>query len=89
MFLVACVILFMGVSVQGILCPGVSVQESLGLCPGGSLSGRPPYGKEWEVRILLECILVQLLYLDQIHKMMRQHPLVFPLKIKSWSVREL
>ena len=33
----------------------------LGLCPGGSLSGRapPPYGNELAVRILLECILVE------------------------------
>ena len=41
------------------LCPagGVSVQQG-GLCLGGSLSGRPPYGKERAVRILLECVLV-------------------------------
>ena len=60
-----------GVSVQGGLCPGglcpgVSVQE--GLCPEGSLSGGVclggfcqgylPYGTEWAVHILLECILV-------------------------------
>ena len=36
---------------------GVSVNGSL--CPGLSLSGKSPlYGKEWAVRILLECILV-------------------------------
>ena len=35
---------------------GVSVQG--GLCPVGAQSGRPPYGKERAVRILLECILV-------------------------------
>ena len=50
------------VSVQGGslsrgLCPG-------GLSPGGSLSRGvsireiPPYGEEWVVRILLECVLV-------------------------------
>ena len=56
------------VSVHRGLCPGgflsrrVSVQG--GLSPHGSLSrrvslsGRPPYGKEQAVRILLECILV-------------------------------
>ena len=60
------------VSVQGGLCPGGSLSGGLcpgGLCPGGSLSrgisvqegsllGRPPYGNEQVVRILLECILV-------------------------------
>ena len=51
-----------GFSVQGGggLCPGRSLS---GLCPGGSLSGgsvsgRPAYGNEWAVHILLECILV-------------------------------
>ena len=44
----------------GGLCPGRSLS---GLCPGwslsgGSVSGRPPYGNEWAVHILLECILV-------------------------------
>ena len=56
--------LLQGVSVQrgGGLCAegrGVSVQRGGGLCPGGSLSGRPPYGNEWAVSILLECILVR------------------------------
>ena len=49
------------ISVQGVdLCPGdESLSRGWVLCPGrGSLSGRPPYGKEWVVRILLECILV-------------------------------
>ena len=52
----------MGGLCPGVLCPevlfnGVSVQG--GLCPGGSLSGRPPlYGKERAVCILLECFLV-------------------------------
>ena len=64
--------LSMGVSVQGGclclgrgLCPGeVSVQlrgtlsREGDLCPGDSLSGRPPYGNVRAVRILLECILV-------------------------------
>ena len=50
------------------LLVGVSVNGSMflprGLCPGGSLSGRPPgqrlplYSKERAVRILLECFLV-------------------------------
>ena len=32
---------------------------SMGVCPAGSLSGRPPlYGKELAVRTLLECFLV-------------------------------
>ena len=58
-----------GVSVQG----GTSVQKvsvrsggslswwvsvKWGLCPGGSLSGRPSYGYVRAVRILLECTLV-------------------------------
>ena len=50
-----------GVSVHEGLCPGVPVQEGLcpgGLCLGGSLSGRPPYGNVRAVRIILECILV-------------------------------
>ena len=58
MFLHLSVILFTGgslsrgVSVWWTLCPG-------GLCPGGSLSGRPLlYGYVRAVRILLECILV-------------------------------
>ena len=50
------------------LCPGGSLSGgslSGGLCPGrvslsrGSLLGRPPYGNERAVRILLECILIQ------------------------------
>ena len=50
-----------GVSVQGGPCPrGVSVQRG-GVCPsGGSLSGRSPYGYVRAVRILLECILVNM-----------------------------
>ena len=28
------------------------------LCPRGSLSGRPPYGQQWSLRVLLVCILV-------------------------------
>ena len=45
------------------LCPDLWGFLSGGLCPGGSLSGRPPdrdppYGNERAVRILLECILV-------------------------------
>ena len=36
---------------------GVSVRVG-GFCQGGDLSGRPPYGKEQVVRILLDCILV-------------------------------
>ena len=66
MFLHMSVILFTG----GVLCPGrggLCQGGSLtgGLCPGGSLSkgglcqgDPPPYGKEREVRILLEYILV-------------------------------
>ena len=58
------------ISVQGrSLSRGDTVQW--GLCPGESLSGggvsvreTPLYGKEWAVRILLECILVDL-YLFQ------------------------
>ena len=46
-----------GVCLGGICPEAVSVQG--GLCPGGSLSGRPPYCNERAVRILLECILVQ------------------------------
>ena len=44
-----------GLSVQG-----KSIQGRGGLCPEGSLSGKPPtYGKERAaVRILLECFLV-------------------------------
>ena len=38
------------------LCPRGSLGR--GLCPGGWLLGRPPYGNERTVRILLECILV-------------------------------
>ena len=60
------------VSIEGCLCPGgVSVQGGLclgGVCPGGvSLGGGgglcqadPPYGNMWAVRILLECILVDI-----------------------------
>ena len=44
-----------GVSVSGGLCPMVSVKW--GLYHGDP----PPYGNEWEVRILLECILVHVL----------------------------
>ena len=40
-----------GISIQGHLC-------LRGLCPEGSLSGRPPYGKERAVHILLKCFLV-------------------------------
>ena len=40
-----------GIGPGGVLSGGVSVQR-------GSLSGRPPYGNERTVRILLECILV-------------------------------
>ena len=63
------------VSVQGVLCPGggvsvrgVSVQGVsvwVGLCLGGLYQGLsvmetpPPYGNEWAVCILLECILVR------------------------------
>ena len=60
-----------GVSVQrglcpGGLCPGGSLSKGVSvwgvsvqggdLCPVGSLLGRPPYGNELAVRILLECI---------------------------------
>ena len=66
-----------GVSVQrvsmsrGCLCPGGSMSRGLspgglnlgGLCPDGfSVRKTPPYGKEWAVRILLECILVRRLF---------------------------
>ena len=66
-----------GVSVQrvsmsrGCLCPGGSMSRGLspgglnlgGLCPDGfSVRETPPYGKEWAVRILLECILVRRLF---------------------------
>ena len=47
----ACSSLYRGVSVQVVFVQGFSVW--------GSLSGRPPYGNEQAVRILLECILVQ------------------------------
>ena len=66
MFLHLSVILFTGgggvLSRGEYLCPGASdsVQRSLclgGLCPGGSLRERPPYGNVWVVRILLEWIL--------------------------------
>ena len=55
MFLHLCVILFTGESLSRGSLSRVSVW---GLCKGGSLSGRPPYGTEWAVPILLECILV-------------------------------
>ena len=44
-----------GVSVQG---EGSLSRLEGGICPGGSLSQRPPYGNDWAVCILLECILV-------------------------------
>ena len=50
-----------GVSIQGDrgLCPGGGGSLSSGVSiEGGSLSGRPLYGKERTVRILLECTLV-------------------------------
>ena len=54
-------------SVQGGLCPG----------GGGSLSGRvretPPYGKEWAVRILLECIFVGLCIVQKLHASLSQN----------------
>ena len=53
LFLHLCVILLTGGSLS--MGSGVSVQ-------GGSLSGRPPYGTEWAIRILLECILVVILF---------------------------
>ena len=62
MFLYLCVIMFTGgSSVQGrsLSRRGVSVQKG-GLCPGGSLSGTPPYGNIKLVCILMECILVKL-----------------------------
>ena len=71
--------LCVGVSVQGCLCPGGSLSMvglcpwgslSGGLCPGGSLSGGlcpgdldPLYGNKRAVRILLECILVDFIFL--------------------------
>ena len=56
-----------GVSVQGGHCPGGSggPRGSLGgLCPRGVFvgGGRPPYGNVRAVRILLECILVQVYF---------------------------
>ena len=53
--------------VQEGLCPRVTVQEGLcleGLCPGGSLSVRPPctVTNGSTVRILLKCILVTLCF---------------------------
>ena len=55
-----------GVSVWGSLSGGLSrgvgslVQGIWGggFCPGGSLSGRPPYGNARAICILLECVLV-------------------------------
>ena len=50
-----------GISVQGVSSGGLYPG---GLCLGVSVQGRgfrgetPPYGNEWAVRILLECILV-------------------------------
>ena len=73
MFIRLSVILFTGQGLcPGGLCPGSLCPEGSlsrgSLCPGGalypgglwggSLSGRPPYGYVWAVRILLECILV-------------------------------
>ena len=60
-----------GISVQGFLCPEggwVSVR-------GGSLSGRPLYGKERAVRILLECILIRILtcYSDLLEYLMSRN----------------
>ena len=54
----------------GGFCPGgLSVQR--GLCLAGSLFGgvleTPPYGNEWAVRILLECILVNFLSIFIVH----------------------
>ena len=40
------------------LLGGSPLSRGSGLCPGGSLSERPPYGNKWAVHILLECILV-------------------------------
>ena len=51
-----------GVSVQGVSVQGGSLfRGQRGLCPGGSLSGRPLYGNVRAVRTLLECILVYIL----------------------------
>ena len=59
-----------GLCPEGGLCPGVSVEGGLcpegslcleGLCQGGPPAESTPYGKEWAVLILLECILVHLL----------------------------
>ena len=47
-----------GVSVQGVSIQGVSVRW-------GSLSGKPPYGKEQAVRILLECFLVYNMFVSR------------------------
>ena len=51
-----------GVSVRkslskGCLCPRVSLPRGVS-AQGESLSRRPPYGNEWVVHIVLECILV-------------------------------
>ena len=62
--------LFRGVSVWGSLSGGDSVQGVSvqrvsvwrDLCPGGFCHEDFPYGNEQAVRILLECILVQLLF---------------------------
>ena len=54
-----------GVSVWGVSVQGVPVQGGLclgGLCPGGLCHGDSLYSNERAVRILLECILVQLLF---------------------------
>ena len=69
-----------GISVkEGRLCPGVgfSVQEgglcpwgslSRGfLCPGSSLSGRPPHSNVRVVRILLEGILVHIVNISEFY----------------------
>ena len=48
-----------GGSLSGDLYPGVSVQEG-GLGQGGYMQGDPPESKKRAVRILLECLLVEL-----------------------------
>ena len=54
--------LSIGVSVQGGLCPGVSLSRGSpsrgSLARGVSVTENPSTVEEWVVRILLECILV-------------------------------
>ena len=56
-------ILFTGRSLSRVgLCKGEGSLSRGSLPRGGSLSGSPPYGNQREVRILLECILVFILF---------------------------